>query len=174
MKTPIRAIAIAASLLGTAMSVAPLAADEIPGFVWEAVSGESVPATAYSGAIDGSAPTHLCRVINRQDVEIGYLGEVFCQIGGDGMNRPYSIFQVLTVAPGVDWARAEGSKAPAASVNFSNGRGPDSFACRFPHDEATLVGTLRDGFCHAGFKDTELQSDAFDVLVWADGKGPAK
>jgi len=171
MQNLVRTAALAVLVTGAGLGAA--SANETASFVWEKVAGETVPADAFSAALEGTPPAYLCRVVNRIDLEIGHLGEAFCEIGGDGMNRPYSVHFVLTQAPGAAWSTSDGGKVPAAAVNFNMGRGPDSFACRFPHEGRTLIGNVHEGFCHTGYKDTELQSDAFDVLVWADGKAPA-
>ncbi len=142
---------------------------EPAGFVWAPVSGASIPENAYSAAPAGAAPVRICRVRHNRDVEIGSAGEAFCHIGGDGMNRPYSLYEVLVAAPGAGWATVSGGEVPAAAIPLNAGRGPDRFACRTVYRGRTLVGTVDDGTCSAGFDVSELRSDDYEVLVAGDG-----
>ena len=142
---------------------------EPAGFLWKAVSGASIPADAYSAAPEGAAPVHICRVRHNRDVEIGMTGEAFCHIGGDGMNRPYSLYEVLVAAPGAGWTKTSGGEIPAAAIPLNAGKGPDRFACRTVYEGRTLVGTVQDGICSAGFDVSELRADEFEVLVATEG-----
>ena len=146
---------------GAEMVPTPQTAD----FVWKPVRGESVPEDAFSAAPGAEARVLLCRVRHRADVEIGYIAGSFCQIGGDGLSRPYSLFLTLVKAPGARWEPTAKEALHDDAVALNEGLGPDVFACRVTHDGKTVVGMVREGRCSAGFGDAELRSDTYEVLV---------
>ena len=140
-------------------------------YVWRAVRGEEFLTDAFSATPEGAAPVHICRVRNYRDVMIGYLDNWLCQIGGDGMSRPYSIFRTLIKAPdGAHWQKPADEDVPAGALELNEGHGPPVYACRVTFEGKTVVGMVRDKLCSAGYVDGELRSDDYEVLVGGGSK----
>lgn len=155
--------AIAAAVFATVALASPASAE---GLVWSAVSAENTPESAFSAASDGE-PVRVCRIRHRRDMEVGTVRDFFCQIGGDGMSRPYSIYELLVEAPGTAWAKAEAGALPAEALPVNDEHGPTIYACRTVYEGQTLVGLVRDSVCSAGYGPSELRAEEFDVLVKA-------
>ena len=153
------------TLIGTGLAGAPGA--QASSIVWKPLRGESVPANAYSAAPASAEPVHICRVTHRHDTEIGTVRDFFCQIGGDGMSRPYSVYDVLTDAGEASWAPAKGGRLPEGALPLNETTASPVYACRVVYEGATIVGTVHasEGLCSASFAHSELQSDTFEVLV---------
>ncbi len=134
---------------------------------WQFLQGEKVPANAFSVAAKGHDVVQLCRVKHRRDEEIGVVRDFFCQVGGDGMSRPYSVFFVLMEAEGVAWAPAAKGALPEGALTLNEYREQPLYACRMTYEGATVVGTYRaaERICSGSFLHSELQSDEFEVLV---------
>ncbi|MCW2306477.1 DUF3421 domain-containing protein [Rhodobium gokarnense] len=140
-------------------------------YVWRAVRGDEFLKDAFSATPDGTTPVHICRVHNYRDVLIGYLDNWLCQVGGDGMSRPYSIFLTLITAPaGAHWQKPEGDEVPAGALELNEGYGPPTYACRVTYEGKTVVGMVRENICSAGYVDGELRSDDYEVLVGGGSK----
>lgn len=161
------ALVIAALLLLPSAAAATAATAGTENFVWKAARGEGIPPDAFSAAPTGAEPVHVCRVRHNRDIEIGYIVNALCAIGGDGMSRPYSLFRTLIEAPGAAWARPAGA-LPANAIPLNDGFGPAVHACRVTHQGKTVVGMLRDGICSAGFDAGELRSDEYELLVFGE------
>ena len=162
----LRLIAVPATLL--ALAAIAHAAGEPADFSWKTVAGASIPPGTFSAAPPDRDPLYICRVRNNRDVTLGTAGTAFCNVGGDGMNRPYSLYEILIKAPGARWAKFEGTALPAGSVSLNAGHGPNVYACRITYQGRLLIGMVRDTVCIVGYETSELQSDEFEVLVIGD------
>ncbi len=132
---------------------------------WLAMRGETIPTSAFSAAAKDHDPVRICRVSHRREAQIGMIRDFYCQIGGDGMSRPYSIYDVLIAAPGTSWVSVKDGVLPDNAVALNEEMGPDIFACRLTYEGTVLVGMVRDGRCSASFLFSELRSDDFEVLA---------
>ncbi|MCT4656367.1 MAG: DUF3421 domain-containing protein [Cohaesibacter sp.] len=164
-------LALAATFLAWGSSSVPSNALKIedPAHIqWIYLAGRSIPDSLYSAAADKGKVVRVCRVRHRKDFEVGYLQGGFCQIGGDGMSRPYSEYEVLVFAKKTGWQEAKRRQLPANVEDISAGtRGGNAlYLCRIHYEDSIAVGTIDgEGYCIAGYKTGELKSDEFDVLV---------
>lgn len=163
----------ALSLLGCAMLATPASALQLTdpeNIQWIYLAGKAVPDRLYSAGADKDLTVRVCRVRHRKDHEIGYLVDSLCQIGGDGMSRPYSEYEVMVFARKTAWVPAKRKQLPPNGQDMSAGNRKISplYMCRIHYEEAIAVGTVNgDGYCIAGYATGELKSDEFDLFVSA-------
>lgn len=150
------------TVLGAAgcLLLATAPAGAAPSAVWTWFAVDAVPETAYDAAGPGEEPVVICRIRHRRDVEVGQLTDGLCLIGGDGIARPYSGFEILQ-----DRGPAQWGPASADGLNVNADRGPAVHVCRMTVDGRTHVGMVRDGLCSAGQLPDELTSDTYQVLT---------
>ncbi|MCV6574243.1 MAG: DUF3421 domain-containing protein [Cohaesibacter sp.] len=164
------ALALPFASLALASSPAHAIKIEDPAHIqWIYLAGKAVPDSLYSAGKRADQIVRVCRVRHRKDFEIGYLKDSFCQIGGDGMSRPYSEYEVLIFAKQTAWQAAKRRQLPTNAQDVSAGtlRGDRTlYMCRITYEGAVTVGTINsEGYCITGYKTGELKSDEFDILV---------
>lgn len=156
--------------IGLATSPAHALKVEDPAHIqWIYLAGKAIPDSLYSAGKTEDQVVRVCRVRHRKDFEIGYLHDLRCQIGGDGMSRPYSEYEVLIFAKNTNWVAAKRRQLPANAEDISAGtlRGDSKlYMCRIDYENTITVGTIdSEGYCITGYKTGELKSDEFDILV---------
>ena len=135
---------------------------------WIYLAGKAIPDRLYSAGLSEEQSVRVCRVRHRKDFEIGYVSDSFCQIGGDGMSRPYSEYEVLVFAKNTDWVEAKRRQLPPNAEDISANIKQISplHMCRIRYEGNVAVGTINgEGYCIAGYATGELKSDEFDILV---------
>ncbi len=162
---------VALSLCGAAMLAAPAKALQLidpENIQWIYLAGKAVPDSLYSAGEDKDKVVRVCRVRHRKDHEIGYLQDSLCQIGGDGMSRPYSEYEVMVFARKTEWVPAKRKQLPPNGQDMSAGNKKISplYMCRIHYEGDIAVGTINDkGYCITGYSTGELKSDEFDLFV---------
>lgn len=135
---------------------------------WIYLAGSAIPSKLYSAGLKDDQVVRVCRVRHRKDFEIGYIKDSFCQIGGDGMSRPYSEYEVLVFARNTSWYETKRRQLPPNAEDLSAGLRKLSplHLCRIHYEGNIAVGTINgEGYCIAGYATGELKSDEFDILV---------
>lgn len=156
------------ALAGSAQTSQAMVLEDPDHIQWIYLAGSAIPSTLYSAGLTEDQVVRVCRVRHRKDFEIGYIQDSFCQIGGDGMSRPYSEYEVLVFAKNTSWYETKRRQLPPNAEDVSAGLRKLSplHLCRIHYEGDIAVGTINgEGYCIAGYATGELKSDEFDILV---------
>ena len=171
-RSKLASLALLLPFVGLGLATSPAQAlkiDDPDHIQWIYLAGKAIPDSLYSAGKSEDQVVRVCRVRHRKDFEVGYLQDLRCQIGGDGMSRPYSEYEVLIFAKNTEWVPAKRRQLPTNAQDISANTLPGDrklYMCRIDYEDTITVGTINsEGYCITGYKTGELKSDEFDILV---------